>query len=663
MSRTSQHSVAQFTSLGKFPFRLFVILPAVFFFIALPHFAFANADENSKNTEPIGEIVVTADRDKTKTITDKPASSSVVIPLSDKRDRYIELKDILSEQLGIHVREFSGSGHLATINIRGVSAKGILVMIDGVPINGLWATGVDLSRLPLGGFESVEIYKGGGGAFYGDSALGGAVNLVTAKSQKVKNHLALTFGSFNLVELKSILNFQSEKGNLMVALDGASSLGNYPFLNNNGTSLDSSDDFSDNRQNNESDSLGCLLKYSHNLGEESRFSIVTEINRSRRGVPGLLTFPSPNARQTDERIFFQALMEKDSVLNHTDSAFRLFFRHDILDYEDKNGEATGSPIDTHASDNLLGMGAKITRYDASGNGLLAGALEISHETLNQSGDIKPGRSKPGRSKASLSVEREKHLQSGKSVLHLASRLDSIEGYNPQPTFRIGASHRQSENSVWRASVGNSFRVPGFDELYDNRGLIVGNPKLTPEKGFDFDLGFTRQGDSSAMGITIFRNHLKNQIVYELIGGHRFKPFNVGRSDLTGVEIALKKQIENITLSANYTWLNARNRGDDAASKNKQLPSRPEHELFAQIATAFEPVKLECDYHYASGNYVTFANTVELKPRSRVDLRLKWNRDDWTIAGEIRNLFNNDMLDIRGFPLPARSFYLTLSHEF
>ena len=659
MSRTSPHnSVAQFTSLGKFPFRLFGIFLAGFFFLALQHFAFADTDENIKNTEPIGEIIVTADRDKTKAITDKPASSSVVITLSDKRDRYIELKDILSEQLGIHVREFSGSGHLATINIRGVSAKGILVMIDGVPINGLWATGVDLSRLPLGGFESVEIYKGGGGAFYGDSALGGAVNLVTAKSQKAKNHLALTFGSFSLVELKSIMNFQSEKGNLMIALDGASSLGNYPFLNNNGTSLDSSDDFSDKRANNESDSLGCLLKYSHNLGEESRFSVVTEINRARRGVPGLLTFPSPNARQTDERIFFQTLMEKDNVLNHTDGAFRLFFRNDILDYEDKFGEATGSPIDTHASDDLFGIGAKITRYDANGNGLLAGSLEMSHEALNQSGNTKPGRSK-----ATLSIEREKHLQSGKSVLHLASRLDSIEGYNPQATFRIGASHRQSEKSAWRASVGNSFRVPGFDELYDNRGLIVGNPKLTPEKGFDFDLGFSRQGDSSAIGITLFSNHLKNQIVYELIGGHRFKPFNVGKSDMAGVEIAMKKQIENITLSANYTWLDARNRGDDAASKNKQLPSRPEHELFAQIATAFDPVKLECNYHYASGNYVTFSNTVELKPRSRVDLRLKWNRDDWTIAGEIRNLFNNDMLDIRGFPLPARSFYLTLSHEF
>lgn len=658
MSRTPKYTFSQPTFLFGFIYKIILIAFVILIQANTLCVSFAFADENTDNTEPIGEIIVTADREKAETIVDKPTSSTIVISLSDKRDQFIELKDILSSQMGIHIREFSGAGHLATINIRGVSAKGVLVMIDGVPINGLWATGVDLSRLPLSRFEKVEIYKGGGGAFYGDSALGGVVNLITAKANKKQNHLALTVGSFNLLEMKSVLNFDYEKGDLMIALDTASSLGNYPFVNNNGTSLDSSDDFSDKRVNNESDSLGCLMKYSHNTNDESRFSVVAEISRSRKGVPGLLTFPSPNARQIDERVFLQALMEKDNVSNNTDGAARFYLRHDTLDYEDKQGDATGSPIDTHAVDTLFGLDTNYTRYDTNGNGLLSGGFDLSHETLNQ-----PGIINPGRTKYSLSLEREKHSQNGKYIFHLASRLDSISGYNPQASFRAGASYLQSDKTTWNTSIGNSFRAPGFDELYDNRGLIVGNPNLTCEKGFDFDLGVSSHGDSSSVELVLFRNQLKNQIVYELISGHRFKPFNVGRSDMTGVEFAWKKQIDNITLSSNYTFLDARNRCDDGASRNKQLPSRPQHELFAQIKSEFEPVTIECDYHYSSGNFVTFANTVELKPRSKVDLRVKWHQDDWTVSGEIRNLLKNDLLDIRGFPLPTRSFYLTFSHEF
>ena len=218
--------------------KILTITLIIFSFISI-----SIADEDNSDSETIGEVVVTADKEKSETIIDKPGSSSVVIPLSGKRDQFVELKDILTSQAGIHIREFSGSGHMATVNMRGVSAKGVLVMIDGVPLNGLWATGVDLSNIPLSGFEEIEILKGGGSAFYGDFASGGAINLKTTSSVERKNHVSFTFGSFNLFKNDAILNFHNANDDVMLVLEGLSARGDYSFLISTGKSLVELDDY------------------------------------------------------------------------------------------------------------------------------------------------------------------------------------------------------------------------------------------------------------------------------------------------------------------------------------------------------------------------------------------------------------------------------------
>jgi vitamin B12 transporter len=621
--------------------------------------AFAGESDSDDQTVDIGEIVVEADAVNEGQIPRKPTSFGRIIDLRKLIRRFADLKDILRSEPGIYTREFSGSGHVSTINIRGTSAKGVLVMIDGTPMNSLWSTGVNLSSLPLNSFEKVEVLRGGGGAFYGDCALGGAVNLITPDSETSINNVSFTIGSFNLFENRSMLGFRDSKGKLLIATQGVSSKGNFPFNNDNGTVFDISDDYPDDRANNEVDSFGLLFKYSGIPQNEGEFSIVGEFYSSREGVAGLTTFPTLNARQKDDRVFIQTEMSKDGIGKNLDGRFRFYYRTEGLDYEDKSGESTGSPIDTYQRGDLFGMASGFTKYDADGQGLSSGAFEVSHEIYHQKSS--PDR---GRSKSAISLEREQNFGRDSSTMHVASRLDMIEGFDPRLSSKAGYSYHQNEHTEWRANIGNSFRVPGFDELYENRGLVIGNANLVPEKGIDFDIGFVDKTDDYSVGLTFFHNRLRDQIVYELISGFRYKPFNVGKTDLTGIEFSAFRNIGDIDFTMNYTWLDARNRTDDPATRNRKLPSRPEHELFAQIATDIDPFDLEFDYHYTSGNYTTFSNMMELKDRSRLDFRLTWEKSpDFILTAEIRNMLDRDLTDIRGFPLPRRGFYLTVSRDF
>jgi vitamin B12 transporter len=618
----------------------------------------ALADEDNQSTVDLGQIVVTGESEKLIGIEDKPTSDGVTIKLDDYKSGFMELREILSSLPGLHSRQFTGPGQLSTVNIRGVESKGVLILIDGVPLNGLFSTGVDLSTLNLSGFDEIEVYKGGGGAYFGDSALGGVINLVSGSSEKIHNQLSFTVGSFNLFSSRLLLQQKTENSDLLIAIEEMASRGDYYFTNNNGTTLDDSDDFRDIRQNNESNSLGCLFKYTNHLSDDSRFSVVAESFFGRKGIAGLTTFPSPNARQKDNRLFLQAIFEKENVGPDTDAAVRWFFKNSGLDYEDKLGEATGGPVDVFNRDNLIGVSTKITKYDSKYPGIYRLTGEISHESYNGKEEYEPGRKK-----ASLALERESYLMDDRLTLHGGVRLDAIDGFSTIPTFRIGSAFEIDQNSVIRANLGNSFRLPSYDELYQNRGLIIGNPKLKPERGFDIDLGYMYKTSDCTFGVTGFNNRLRNQIVYELFGGYRYQPFNVGRSDLKGVEVSIEKKLGDCILAGNYTWLDAVNLTDSGVTKNKKLPSRPEHEIYLMFKTQIDPMELVLDWEYTSGNYVTFANTLKLPDRSSLGLKLKWISDDWTLGAEMRNLLNENLTDVRGFPLPGRSVYLTVTKDF
>ena len=110
--------------------------------------------------------------------------------------------DMLAKASGVKVRETGGVGAESQINLNGFTGQHVRTFVDGVPISR--ASSFQIGNIPTELIDRIEIYKGVVPVTFGSDALGGAVNIVTRRSNAQYANLSYTFGSFKTH--KSTLN-------------------------------------------------------------------------------------------------------------------------------------------------------------------------------------------------------------------------------------------------------------------------------------------------------------------------------------------------------------------------------------------------------------------------------------------------------------------------
>ena len=109
---------------------------------------------------------------------DQSAAASVVLP-DDSPRAYDDLASLLLEMPGVNVVRTGSIGKASTITLRGSNPDQVRVYVDGVPVNIAAGGGVDVSTLPIGDVERVEVYRGSSPLEFGESALGGIISITT----------------------------------------------------------------------------------------------------------------------------------------------------------------------------------------------------------------------------------------------------------------------------------------------------------------------------------------------------------------------------------------------------------------------------------------------------------------------------------------------------
>lgn len=89
------------------------------------------------------------------------------------------LRDLLANEIGMGISNDLVLG--SSLSLQGLSGQNVKVLVDGVPVVGRVGGSVDLSQLPIGNAEQVEIVEGPMSVLYGTDALGGVVNIITSK--------------------------------------------------------------------------------------------------------------------------------------------------------------------------------------------------------------------------------------------------------------------------------------------------------------------------------------------------------------------------------------------------------------------------------------------------------------------------------------------------
>ncbi|MDU4960685.1 MAG: TonB-dependent receptor [Sporomusaceae bacterium] len=113
-----------------------------------------------------------------------PGQVSVVYPAEFAGEQK-DLPDLLERVPGLFVQRISGDGHYTVARVRGSTGAQVNVYVDGVLMNLNGDTAVNLSTIPVDNVERVEVYRGYVPARFSGSPLGGVINIVTKKPDKL----------------------------------------------------------------------------------------------------------------------------------------------------------------------------------------------------------------------------------------------------------------------------------------------------------------------------------------------------------------------------------------------------------------------------------------------------------------------------------------------
>lgn len=148
-------------------------------------------------------ITVTPARSEVR-LGDVPASMSVLNRDDIRQSPAVLADDVLRRlpSFSLFRRTSSIAAHPTTqgVSLRGIGPSGVsrtLVLLDGVPFNDPFGGWVYWSRIPLEQAERIEVVDGTGSSLYGNYALGGVINIVSAPPASRALEVKVQYGSLD----------------------------------------------------------------------------------------------------------------------------------------------------------------------------------------------------------------------------------------------------------------------------------------------------------------------------------------------------------------------------------------------------------------------------------------------------------------------------------
>lgn len=100
----------------------------------------------------------------------------------------INLAQILRHYAGLQIQDLYGDGSQVQLSMSGFgdnSLSNVKVLIDGVPINNPDLGSLDLNRVAVQNIDRIEIFTGSSAILFGDGAVGGVIDIITKKAEKI----------------------------------------------------------------------------------------------------------------------------------------------------------------------------------------------------------------------------------------------------------------------------------------------------------------------------------------------------------------------------------------------------------------------------------------------------------------------------------------------
>jgi iron complex outermembrane receptor protein len=554
------------------------------------------------------------------------------------------LGEVMNLSSGVYVTE--GGKSESSIKIRGLASNRVTLMYDGIPIYEPYFGSFDLKSISTANVESVKVIKGTHSVLYGPNSLGGVLNVVTRRPSQPYFTLTADGGADSTYFING---------------NGGYTWDRFAFLAN--ASVDTSDGFryfddgekvlregSDYTRSNfsgkfyfyptdRSELMAQVLYYTADYGipaateySRARYWRFSDWDRWQVNLGGM--FP----------IFGDGLLKfRTYYVQH----FNVLDAYDSAALEDLWWSSTYKNSSLGAF--MLG------EVPLAETNTLKFSLNASANKVRQQGDIGEDWEEFNRDVYSLAVE--DHIGfSDKFRLVVGASLDYLLKHNDETETKVnpiaGVKYTPNEWLDIHMSFSRKSRFPSMKSLYSSKS---GNPDLTSEMGDNYEVGFVYKKNIYVSG-AVFYNSITDliQSYRGLDGFHNYR--NVGRADIFGVELDLRKRIGLFDIQINYTYL-------DAEDKDENLPldytPKSRLNLFMDIGPV-EGFTLSIWNIAVSGSQARMGkyppfDMIDIPGYVLLNARLEKQLGMVTLYVKAENLLDKDYFAEPGFPMKARTF--------
>ena len=535
--------------------------------------------------------------------------------------RSIDVIDLLGKQTGIDVVRTGGSGSQNSIFIRGGNSNHALILIDGMRVNSATQGLFDFAHLPLALIERIEIVRGPRASVWGSDALSGVIQIFTRAPDSANAEMRL--GSYRRAGLDAGTGIAGDNSRFAVS-----------------AGFDTFDGFSattpDNVWSYDSDHDGYR-------NEHTALQAGTRIGSQNLAFTGIAT--------RGDVEFDQGRTQAD---NHSwnlalSGALNPMWQHKL-----SLGESY-EKLDTPAYASVYGSRRKSLDWSNTvtlSNGTAAFGLNASKESGYSNGWSGPEFKETRDNHGVFGVWNGSY---GRQTIELATRWDDNSQFGSRITSSAAWVLQVSPDSHWRASWGQGFRAPNFNELYYPGlfGSFGGNPNLDPERSQSLEIGYSHALSGTLRAeFSAYRSRIDDLIAFE---GVNNQAINIQQARISGAEAELSGTAGAWQWRTQGTWTQAVNE-----STGNALLRRPKIKGLVDVRYRFDggaELGLEVS---GTGKRPDFGN--ELPGYGRIDLTASWPMAvRWRLEGRLENLADRDYRLVDGYATPGRSLFLRLNY--
>lgn len=572
----------------------------------------------------------------------------------------------------ISARGFFGGGEVEYVKL----------LVDGVPAGDVESGLIDWRHLRVADIERIEVLRGPGSSLYGDTAMGGVIEVFTRQRnvESESGELRLSGGSFG-TRAGDVL-FRADAGPLRIGVNV----------------LDTTTD--GYREHARARDRGGDLSLQY-LGSASRLSFAASLASKDREEPGELTAAEAAADPRASEGVYQFDREQ------TDR------RRLVLGY-DRFGPTSLRAL-LHGEDRTtdfprtfpLAPGFASTLFRHLETDGMGGVFEIAHDwqtaSVRAGSDLDRATLHETYASVTASGTRGSQVANADVSRDQASAFVTAD-WIPIPRLRIASGLRwddlrdgygsgDSHRSAWSPRLGatlqlgsdpapfalfvqiaRAFKAPTLDQLFDPRpfpgGFTVSNPTLLPQRAHNVEVGISRNLPSAAWSLAAYDMKVTDEIDFDPT---TFLYGNIGSSRHRGVEAMVDWQRGVVQPELLYTWTHV----TSADNPGQQLKNIPEHVMQLLLRTTLPgAVGMTLRGRWERGRFADDAGAFPLSDVRTVDA--KAGRTFGRLRAEIEalNLFDQRyayigsiLADFRGnptlleFPAPGRALRVTLAWRY